>query len=434
MLLPPSTGRPETQDPDLIAGNSGAARENSNNGRDGFAQTLEQITGVPENSGRSEATESQDASQDIAGGLLAQLTEPDPAMADGRNFADLTVREAPAGDHDPAQISRDVPPQAVDADIAGSQEVPLPGQDNSDALLQSTPESDKTANLAAEANGRQTVPAAADGKALAAGPIPGEAARLLTQAGRSVTPDNSDGTPISREPGEAEQLADNGRDGAPRLIDEGWSGLQNSQKGQYAGDSKQATAIPESGGGFVVAVPSDTTKIDDPVTLPGLGGDAQAGRPAGLSAAIPAPQTLAGHIPAPPMQQIMVAIEKLTSGDRINLRLDPPDLGNVSIRLEIVDGTIKAVVAAERPDTVELLARHRSELGQMLADAGFDDVETRIDLAGRDLGRNGQDQASPDERPPNEVALDIPGSRQNWQSGQQRNESELNDGRLDIRV
>lgn len=146
------------------------------------------------------------------------------------------------------------------------------------------------------------------------------------------------------------------------------------------------------------------------------------------------PPVLTGQAGPNPAQQIMVAIERLHVGDRISIRLDPPDLGNVSIRMEIVEGTITAIVAAERPDTVELLARHRSELGQLLSDAGFDDAETRVELQGKDTGREGKNLPGQDKDRLEERVLTLDEKREDLQNFPQASRNGVTDGRLDIRV
>jgi flagellar hook-length control protein FliK len=96
---------------------------------------------------------------------------------------------------------------------------------------------------------------------------------------------------------------------------------------------------------------------------------------------VPQPQAVAG--------QVAVAIEQ-ASGRRVEIRLDPPELGRVQIELRPVDGGLQAVVLAQRPETHELLRRHADLLIRDLVDAGFGAVT--LDFA------NGG-EAPPQDRP-----------------------------------
>ena len=57
----------------------------------------------------------------------------------------------------------------------------------------------------------------------------------------------------------------------------------------------------------------------------------------------------------------------------IDIRLDPPELGRVEVRLELgPENTVRAVLAAERPETLSELERTSEELENALADSGLD--------------------------------------------------------------
>ena len=63
-----------------------------------------------------------------------------------------------------------------------------------------------------------------------------------------------------------------------------------------------------------------------------------------------------------------------TSDDRVEIRLDPPELGRVQIHLTRLDGGVQAVVLADRPETQDLLRRHAEALARELGQAGYDTV------------------------------------------------------------
>lgn len=58
---------------------------------------------------------------------------------------------------------------------------------------------------------------------------------------------------------------------------------------------------------------------------------------------------------------------------RFELRLDPPELGRVEVRLDVSrDHRVSATIAADSPQAVTELARHARELEQLLSAAGLD--------------------------------------------------------------
>jgi hypothetical protein len=77
--------------------------------------------------------------------------------------------------------------------------------------------------------------------------------------------------------------------------------------------------------------------------------------------------------------------------DRVELRLDPPELGRVAIDLKHHDGVLTASVAADRPDTLDLLRRHADTLQRELAASGFG----RADISFSDRHPDGNRHDSP---------------------------------------
>lgn len=77
-------------------------------------------------------------------------------------------------------------------------------------------------------------------------------------------------------------------------------------------------------------------------------------------------------------------------GGEMRLRLEPPDLGELDLRLSVEGGNrLHLAISAERDDMTELLQRHLDELTKALRSAGLDvagaHVEARGDGARRDL-------------------------------------------------
>jgi flagellar hook-length control protein FliK len=83
------------------------------------------------------------------------------------------------------------------------------------------------------------------------------------------------------------------------------------------------------------------------------------------------------------------AARVVDGGTRFSIRLDPPELGRVDVRLEVsADGVAQARLLAERPEALAELARHARALERQLADAGVDLAKDglRFELAGREGG------------------------------------------------
>lgn len=91
---------------------------------------------------------------------------------------------------------------------------------------------------------------------------------------------------------------------------------------------------------------------------------------------------------------------------RFELRLDPPELGRIDVRLEVSrDHRVTAVLAADSPQALSELARHARELEQTLQSAGLElseqglsfDLKQSRDDAGEDAsGERGRGHASDD--------------------------------------
>jgi flagellar hook-length control protein FliK len=77
---------------------------------------------------------------------------------------------------------------------------------------------------------------------------------------------------------------------------------------------------------------------------------------------------------APAAAQVAREIVRRFDGEttRFELRLDPPELGRVEVRLEVTrDHRVSAVVAADTPQALSELARHARDLEQTLQSAGL---------------------------------------------------------------
>ena len=90
------------------------------------------------------------------------------------------------------------------------------------------------------------------------------------------------------------------------------------------------------------------------------------------------------------------------SGDRVEIRLDPPELGRVSLSFSFAQDSVTAVLAADRQDTADLIRRHEDALQKELAAAGFENVDLAFgDASGEKDAEDGESAANAgDESPP----------------------------------
>lgn len=185
-----------------------------------------------------------------------------------------------------------------------------------------------------------------------------------------------------------------------------------------------APAEPEGGAEPMAALPDEPVRAEAAAAGPagatapkpgvdaGQGGAAAAMPPAG-AVAVPealalAPAARAGEAartetaaaPAAPQAsavvgQVVVAMGK-AHDPRIEIRLDPPELGRVHIHLTPTDGGVQAVVAADRPETQDLLRRHADLLARELADAGYGGVQLDFAAGNDATPRQGAEGAAPE--------------------------------------
>ncbi len=99
-----------------------------------------------------------------------------------------------------------------------------------------------------------------------------------------------------------------------------------------------------------------------------------------IAAPVTANPAMPGVIP-----QILAAIQARQGGDTIEIRLDPPELGRILIDFT-VEGpeAVKAVLTAERGETLDHLRRHIADLEAQLRNAGFGSVSFEFQDRGQD--------------------------------------------------
>lgn len=119
-------------------------------------------------------------------------------------------------------------------------------------------------------------------------------------------------------------------------------------------------------------------------------GSGAAGAASSASGGLAALATPAGQaqLGAAAATQVAAAIVQSDGDSRIELRLDPPELGRVDIEFSFEKDATRVVLRAEREDALDLLRRHADDLLRDLRDAGYDVDHQDLDFGGMAFGRD----------------------------------------------
>ena len=160
-----------------------------------------------------------------------------------------------------------------------------------------------------------------------------------------------------------------------------------------------------------------------------------AGQPRGLiqAAAQTAASQSGGSAQGAPAQQVALQISKSARAgqDRLTMQLHPAELGRIEIKMEFAEnGHLRAVVSAEKNDTLDLLQRDARALERALQDAGV-----KTDSNSLSFQRGDQRQAEgrgAGGQPASARPADEPGDLAEDDTAHPRQSS--HDGSLDIEV
>jgi flagellar hook-length control protein FliK len=116
---------------------------------------------------------------------------------------------------------------------------------------------------------------------------------------------------------------------------------------------------------------------------------------AATNPAQPLPQNLSAV--AVPLNGIAVAIagKALEGKNRFEIRLDPPELGRIEVRLDVnKDGSVTSHLIADRQDTLNLLQRDAASLQRALQDSGLKTADNGLQFSLRDQSNPQQQDTS----------------------------------------
>jgi flagellar hook-length control protein FliK len=111
---------------------------------------------------------------------------------------------------------------------------------------------------------------------------------------------------------------------------------------------------------------------------------------ANAAAAMPPAQTLAAPVPLAGLP-VAIATKALEGKNRFEIRLDPPELGRIEVRLDVdKDGKVTSQLVAHRPETLDLLRRDAAGLQRALEDAGLKTADNGLQFSLHDQSANRQ--------------------------------------------
>ena len=132
---------------------------------------------------------------------------------------------------------------------------------------------------------------------------------------------------------------------------------------------------------------------------------------------------------------ISVAARSLGGAKQFDIRLDPPELGRVEVRLSIdASGKTQAHMTADQPQTLELLQKDATNLTRALRDAGLDVSQNGLNFSLKGQGQNNGGQSGNFGNASR--GLSLPAIAQSIETAQPVNipYSLLGNARLDIHV
>ncbi len=173
------------------------------------------------------------------------------------------------------------------------------------------------------------------------------------------------------------------------LLQKALSEISNLQNGQ-AKIAPNPTALANANANANFLVPTDATGLPTDISqsLDGLNVTAQNGNTASvkLGAAIQSNQSAQTAINS---LAIQIAKNVDLGINRFQIRMDPPELGRIDVKLEIgKDGRITANLSVERPETLDLLQRDARALERALVDSGLNTDKNSLNFSLKDQSTN----------------------------------------------
>lgn len=189
---------------------------------------------------------------------------------------------------------------------------------------------------------------------------------------------------------------------------EGQGATQNAQNTAPSAQNNAGVLPPSAGEKFLQLLQSPTTAspLLDSITSPQQAGQALQSLPSSqailTNVITQSPSAVQAH---PATQLVSATIQKaVKAGEETNikLRLDPPELGRVEVKMSIdKDNAARIVLTVEKPETFLMLQRDADSLQRAMSDAGLDmNGDLSFELASED---HDFDQSQQNKRPANDI-------------------------------
>lgn len=157
---------------------------------------------------------------------------------------------------------------------------------------------------------------------------------------------------------------------------------------QQAASNTAASLGSEAAGNTVSSTPAAGSGTPSFTSLAPVGGVTQTANATGAGAAA---SGNAASGAATPSEQVAVEIHKgIAAGkDSITIKLNPAELGKIDVKMELSDdGTLRAVIAVDRPETLDLLQKDIRGLERALQNAGLQADSGSLNFSLRGDGDN----------------------------------------------
>ena len=132
---------------------------------------------------------------------------------------------------------------------------------------------------------------------------------------------------------------------------------------------------------------------------------------------------------------VSIAARSLSGSKQFDIRLDPPELGRVDVRLSIdANGKTQAHMTADQPQTLALLQKDAPNLARALRDAGLDVSQNGLNFSLKGQGQNSDGQGGNFSNASR--SLSLPAMAQSIEAAQSAStlSTALGNARLDIHV
>jgi len=180
------------------------------------------------------------------------------------------------------------------------------------------------------------------------------------------------------------------------------TGLRRAAQSQTMADTRRTTpapALPRLDSLFQTAETGRPADVQP--TTPSLSEMQSMAMPARAAVANgSAPAFVANGAATAGAVAVQIAHHVRAGSNRFEIRLDPPELGRVDVRLEIAsDGKVQAHLSFERADALDTLQRDAKTLERALADAGLEPGEDGLTFSLKDNGADESGQDSSEDGP-----------------------------------